>query len=329
MNTRRVLLTLAVLLAGLSQIACTVNPATGKRSFTLLSWDDEKALGLSAAPQFTEQFGGEFSDANAQAYVDRIGERLVAQIEPGVPDLDWQFTLLDSDVINAFALPGGKVFLTRGLALKLTNEAEMAGVLGHEVGHVTARHANQRISAQRGFNVALGVGAIGVAAADSDSDVRKYGQVLVPGFAVGGNLLLLKYGRDEESEADMLGMRYMHKAGYNPAAQRRVMEVLLEAGAGSARQIEWLATHPYPETRIERIDRLLAELYADAPNDPSLRDNQSEYERNILAPLRATASRPHDPGAEATIAASIMAQAPCCQSPGHEQGKPHESRIKP
>ncbi len=315
MNARRLMLSILVLLAGVSQVACTVNPATGKRSFTLMTWEQEKALGLSAAPQFTEQFGGEFQNANAQAYVDRIGSRLVAQIEPGVPDLDWEFTLLDSDVINAFALPGGKVFMTRGLAAKLGSEAEMAGVLGHEIGHVTARHGNQRMSKQQAFNISLGLGAIAVGVADDDSDLRRYGQIGIPAIAVGGNLMLLKYGRDEESEADMLGMRYMLKAGYDPSAQRRVMEVLMRASAGQPRQIELFATHPYPETRIERIDQILASQYPDAAGDPSLRTNEQDYERNILAPLRASAHLPRAIPSAAISAAMLSDKARCCSLP--------------
>lgn len=313
MNAPRLLISLLIALVALSQVACTVNPATGKRSLTLMSWEQEKALGLEAAPQFTEQFGGEFPDANAQDYVDRVGARLVAQIEPGVPDLDWEFTLLDSDVINAFALPGGKVFLTRGLARELENEAEMAGVLGHEIGHVTARHGNQRMSKQQALNIGLGLGAVAVGVADEDSSLRQYGQFGIPALAIGGNLVMLKYGRDEESEADMLGMRYMHRAGYDPAAQRRVMEVLMQAGAGQPRQVEWLATHPYPETRIERITEILARQYPDAASDPSLRTNESEYERNILQPLRASAHLPRLEPTGDIAAAMLSTHAPCCE----------------
>ncbi|MFK7882833.1 MAG: M48 family metalloprotease [Phycisphaerales bacterium] len=310
MTIKRLLLTIAFLLGSMSQVGCSINPATGKRSLTLMSWEQEKALGLSAAPQFTEQFGGAFPDANAQAYVDRIGAKLVAQIEPGVPDLEWEFTLLDSEVINAFALPGGKVFMTRGLAAQLSNEAEMAGVLGHEVGHVTARHANQRMSTQKLFNFGLGIGAVSVAASDSDSSYRKYGQISLPVVAVGGNLTMLKFGRDEESEADMLGMRYMSKAGYDPRAQRRVMEVLMQAGANSERQPEWLATHPYPETRIRRIDEIVATTYSDADSNPSYRLDEQAYQQNILAPLGSNASIKRTD--EQTISAAIMSMNTCC-----------------
>lgn len=319
MHIRRFALTIACLLAPLTQVACTVNPATGERSLTLMSWEQEKAMGLEAAPQFTEEFGGEVPDQTAQAYVDRIGAKLVAQIEPGVPALDWEFTLLDSDVINAFALPGGKVFLTRGLAVKLENEAEMAGVLGHEVGHVTARHANQRMSKQNLFNLGVTGLAVTVASADSNSDYRKYGEYAVPAVTVGGNLFMLKYGRDEESEADMLGMRYMSKAGYNPAAQRRVMEVLLEASGGGRGQPEWLATHPFPETRIERITQLLAERYPDYNSNPNYQLNAGDYQRNILG--RMSASAEPSPEDVATISAALLrAHAACCAG-AHEGGE--------
>ncbi|MGV6814919.1 MAG: M48 family metalloprotease, partial [Phycisphaerales bacterium] len=205
---------------------CSVSPATGKRITTLYSWEWEKNVGAQAAAGMAEQFGGEVDDVIPSQYVRQVGMKLVGGVEEGVPDLDWEFTLLNSDVINAFALPGGKVFFTRGLAEKLDSEAAMAGVLGHEIGHVTARHGNQRMSKQFGFNVLVGIGSIAVGASDSDSKLRKYGQIAVPAVAIGGNVLLLSYGRDEESEADMLGLRYMTRAGYNPIGQLDVMKVL-------------------------------------------------------------------------------------------------------
>jgi predicted Zn-dependent protease len=265
-------------------VGCSVNPATGERAFMIYSWEDEKRLGAEAAAGLTAQFGGEVEAEIPSDYVTEVGMKLVQGVEEGVPDLDWEFTLLNTDVINAFALPGGKIFFTRGLAERLSDEAEMAGVLGHEIGHVTARHGNQRMSKQIGFNVLLAGAAVAVGTAESDSDVRKYGQVAVPGMAVGGNLVLLKYGRDDESEADMLGMRYMSRAGYDPSGQLRVMEVLQAASEGP-RPIEWLATHPYPETRIERIESILAAQYPGA-GDRSIYSVMSvEYQQRMLNPL--------------------------------------------
>jgi predicted Zn-dependent protease len=267
---------------GVLQTGCTTNPATGASSFTLLSWEEEKQMGAQAAAGMAEQFGGEVGETISSAYINEIGMKLVTGIESGVPDLDWEFTLLNDDLINAFALPGGKVFITRGLAEKLGNEAEIAGVLGHEIGHVTARHGNQRISKQIGFNIALSAGSVAVGTSSSDSNLRKYGTIGLPALAIGGNVVMLKYGRNEETEADMLGMRYMSRAGYNPSGQRRVMEILLEASSGSARQPEWLSTHPYPETRIERIDGLLATSYIGYESNPAYGLFPTAYKERML-----------------------------------------------
>ncbi len=277
-----VLAVLGVLMA--LPVGCTTSPATGKRILTLYSWEQEKEMGASAAAGLADQFGGEVSAPIPSDYVREVGMKLVGGVESGVPDLDWEFTLLNTDVVNAFALPGGKIYFTRGLAEKLSDEAEMAGVLGHEIGHVTARHGNQRISTQIGFNALLVGTAVAVGVADDNSKVKQYGQVAVPGLAIGGNLVLLKYGRDDESEADMLGMRYMARAGYDPSGQLRVMEVLdREAARGSTP--EWLSTHPFPETRIKRIKAILREQYPDAGNPTVYVVNAEAYKRKMLDPL--------------------------------------------
>ncbi len=286
-----VLLVLAALT--LLQTGCTTNPATGKQSFTLLSWEKEKQMGAQAAAGLAAQFGGEVGDSISSGYVREVGFKLVTGIEAGVPDLDWEFTLLNDDLINAFALPGGKVYITRGLAEKLENEAELAGVLGHEIGHVTARHGNQRISKQIGFNIALGAGSIVVGTSSADSDLRKYGQVGLPAMAIGGNVVLLKYGRDEESEADMLGLRYMARAGYDPIGQLRVMQILQEAAKGP-RQPEWLSTHPYPETRIKRVQKLLEIQYPDRATNPEYSTYPDAYKARMLDRLAALEPVPND-----------------------------------
>lgn len=283
---------LCVLLGVLTLVTgCTTNPATGKRSFTLLSWEEERQMGAEAAPQFTEQFGGEVPNQQLQGYVSGIGLRMTEVVEEGVPDLQWEFTLLNTGVINAFALPGGKVFFTRGLAERLDNEAQMAGVIGHEIGHVTARHGNQRISKQIGFNIAITGAAIAVGVADEDSDVRKYGQYAVPAMAIGGNVVLLRYGRQEELEADRLGMRYMSRVGYDPVAQRQVMEILEAASAGP-RPPEFLSTHPYPESRIEQINKLLKTQYAATQDNPDYQLYAGRYQQQFLAVIKKLPAPP-------------------------------------
>jgi predicted Zn-dependent protease len=298
--------------------ACKVNPATGKRSLILMTWEQEKQLGLEAAPQMTDQFGGEVPDATATDYTREVGMKLTTGVEEAVPDLDWEFTLVNSPVINAFALPGGKIFMTRGLAEKLSSEAEFAGVLGHEIGHVTARHSNQQMSAQLGLNFALGAAAVAVGVSDPDSDVRRYGQAGIPAIAVGSNLFLLKYGRDDESEADLLGMRYMSRAGYDPVGQLRVMQVLQQASEGSGRPPEFLSTHPYPESRIERIKELLNGDFSGTQNNPDYVIRAEDYQRRMLTPLSRLAPAPDPSSTEesAMLLNTWMWCAHCRESEG-------------
>lgn len=281
----RLLGVMVLLLAGLPLLGCAVNPATGERMLAFYGWDWERQVGAQAAPGMVEQFGGATPDAEVQAYVDEVGASLLKGIEEGVPDLDWEFTLLDSPVINAFALPGGKVFLSRGLAEKLDSEAEMAGVIGHEIGHVTARHGNQRISQATLAQVGIAAAAIAVDVAPDDTLLAKYGTLGVPVVSVGGNLVMLSYGRDDELEADMLGIRYMTRAGYNPIGQRGVMETLM-AASGPNSQPEWLSTHPASETRIRRIDELLRSEYAFTQGNPDYVMNEQAYEQRMLSRLR-------------------------------------------
>jgi predicted Zn-dependent protease len=273
---------------------CKTNPATGDKILSLQSRDDLIKLGSEAAPQFTEQFGGKVPDVELQAYVTEIGSKMAAKTEADNPTLPWEFTLLNTDVINAFALPGGKVFFTRGLAAKLDNEAQMAGVLGHEIGHVTAEHAARRISQQMLFNVGVAGAAIAVGVSDENSDFRKWGQYGVPALAVGGNLLILKFGRDEENQADKLGMRYMTAVGYNPEAQKQVMQILARE-SGPRGTPEWLATHPYPETRVQRIDVLLQTEYANTRDNPQYVFNEQQYRAQFLSRLNKLPPAPPPP----------------------------------
>ena len=258
---------------------CVTNPATGKRILATFDSATEIQMGIEAAPQLAAQFGGPVRDVALQDYVRQIGETLASKTEADFPDLPWEFTLLDSSMINAFALPGGKVFITRGLASRLTDEAQIAGVLGHEVAHVTAQHANQRMSQQSLLAGGLGIVTAVLVGADgsADSDMA----AVVPALQIGGQLFTLKFGRGDELEADRLGMRYMSKSGWNPVGQREVMTVLAEASSGAGRPPEFLATHPYPETRIDEINKLLRERYANASGERY----ESRYRQRMLARL--------------------------------------------
>ncbi len=261
---------------------CSVNPTTGKRSLDIMSHEQEIALGAEAGPQFVTENGGEVSDSHLRAYVTEVGMKLKQHVETDEQrNLPWTFTLLNSPEINAFALPGGKVNISLALAKKMTNEAQMAGVLGHEIGHVTARHANERM----GHSVIAGVVGAVLGAVIEDPNA---GQIV----SVGGETLLLRFSRGEESEADALGMRYMMRAGYNPRGMRQVMEILQEASKGSGKQPEIFSTHPYPETRIKDIDQLLASDYVTTQNNPQFTMGEERFRQMFLS--RAQSVQPMD-----------------------------------
>lgn len=270
-------LSLVVLFVLLPLAGCSTNAATGRSQFLPLSWEEELEIGAQAAPEFIEQSGGELPDQRVVNYISDLGARLAAQSE--MPDIDWEFHVLDSQVINAFALPGGKVFMSRGLIQKMDNEAQLAGVLGHEIGHVTARHGNERMGKAmlaQGLILAVGVGS-----AVSDSE---WMQMLGVGTAAGGQLFLLKYSRSNELEADALGVRYMSKLGYNPVGQVQVMEILREASGGSS-QPEWLSTHPASDTRISALEAIITKDYP-RYNDPSYYNmGFDSFKQNVLTPL--------------------------------------------
>ncbi len=269
---------------------CTTNPATGRSILSTLSLSEEVALGAQASPEFMKEYGGPVPDAQLQGYVTNIGRAMAAQTEGDYPRVPWEFTLVNSDVVNAFALPGGKVFVTRGLAKKLSNEAQLAGVIGHEIGHVSAQHGNQRISQQTLFNIGMTVAAVVVSQSDNER-VRQAGAVGIPALQIGGNLVLLSYGREEELEADRLGVRYMSKVGYDPMGQLGVMQVLASLGGGQ-RQPEMLATHPDPQKRIEQIRALLAGEYAHTQNSPQFQLKEQEFRTQFLSRLAGLGPAP-------------------------------------
>ncbi|MBL0926951.1 MAG: M48 family metallopeptidase [Phycisphaerales bacterium] len=252
--------------AGGALSGCKTNAATGRSILSTMSLQEQVSLGEQARPQMLQEFGGEVPSPELRAYVEDVGRRMLPHIEGEYRDLPWTFTLLNSPVINAFALPGGKVFMSRGLAEKLTNEAQLAGVLGHEIGHVTAEHTNERFSQATVAQVAGGLIGAAAGAAGSQAVTEAAGLVV----NVGGQLVLLKYSRGQEIEADYLGMRYMSRAGWNPLGQQQVMEILARESQGP-RQPEMFATHPDPASRVDIIRKRLA--------GPEFRDTQLNADR--------------------------------------------------
>jgi predicted Zn-dependent protease len=209
---------------------------------------------------------------------------LSAVTEADNPSLPWEFTFLNSPVINAFALPGGKVFVSRGLAAEMTNEAQMAAVVGHEIGHVTAKHTNERFAQAAGLSIGGAiVGAVigGVATGDASGAGIGAGA----GAAVGG-IAGLAFSRDQEIEADRLGMRYMEKLGYDPVGAIEVQQILLrEAAKGGGAPLEILATHPSGETRIRELEKRYAKYYQHTANNPKYQKFEQRFQNQFLSRL--------------------------------------------
>ncbi|HEX7049295.1 MAG TPA: M48 family metalloprotease [Longimicrobiales bacterium] len=236
----------------LAAAGCAVNPATGERELMLVSEAQEIQMGREADAQIVAQMGL-YPDSALQAYVQRLGRELASRSER--PDLPWTFRVVDDPVVNAFALPGGFIYVTRGILAHLGSEAELAAVIGHEIGHVTARHSASQMS--RAMLAQLGVGA----AAAFIPEVSDYAGLANAGLG----LLFLKYGREDESQADELGLRYMTAANYDPREMPGVFEMLgrVSQAAGGGRVPEWLSTHPAPENRYERITARVAAMPQD------------------------------------------------------------------
>ena len=285
--TRRTLTLALLALVAATLWACSTNPAPGRSQLNYLSTSEEVKLGSQAEPQFIAEYGGQVPSPQVLAYVRSLGHALSQVSER--KDLPWEFNVLDSSVVNAFALPGGKVFITRGLMSKLDNEAELAGVLGHECGHVTAQHIGQQMTRALGIQI-LGVG-LGAAGDATNND---YLRALGVGTNVGGTVYLLKFGRDQEDQADELGMRYMSRLGYNPQGQLQVMQMLKrEVGGGGTP--EFLSTHPLPDSRIKHIQGLLKSQYPDYQNAAKYRLAADEYKKQALAPLSKLPPPKHNP----------------------------------
>jgi len=233
------------------------NPVTGEKQHISLSSEQEVALGLQAAPQMAQQFGGEDRDPRLEQLVERVGSAVVAKSDasksPYVGHFDFH-ALADQQTINAFALPGGQIYITRALLSKMTTEGQLAGVLGHEIGHVVLRHSAERI-AQQQLTQGL-TGAAVLATYDPDNPSSRNSAAVA---AMIGQLVTLKYGRGDELESDEIGVKFMAQAGYDPRSMIDVMKILAESGGSGGP--EFFKTHPNPENRIEKINEAIKKLY--------------------------------------------------------------------
>ena len=247
---------LALAVAFLS--GCAVNPVTGEREFSLVSEDWEREVGEENYGPLRQMEGGDYAfDQELVEYVREVGQRVAAEADR---DLPYEFTVLNSSVPNAWALPGGKIAINRGLLTEMSSEAELASVIGHEIVHAAARHGAQRQSRQtllQGAVMASGV-AVGIA-----TDRQEYAAVALLAGGLGAQLINQRYSREAELEADRFGMVYMHRAGYNPEAAVDLQEtfVRLSEGRGGGGFAQGLfASHPPSEERVRRNRETLDEL---------------------------------------------------------------------
>jgi predicted Zn-dependent protease len=232
--------------------ACATNPVTGKRQMTLLSEAEELAIGQQQDAEIRREMGV-YDDPALQRYVDDIGQQLARASHR--PNLPWSFTIVDNPAINAFALPGGYIYLTRGILAYLDDEAELAGVLGHEIGHVTARHAAQAYTRQAQAGIGLAILSIFVPATAPFADLS----------SAGLGVLFLRHGREAELEADRLGVEYGSGAGYDPAGVPRFLATLARVDALSERGVpNWLSTHPDPGSRATKAEPVASKFVSDA-----------------------------------------------------------------
>jgi predicted Zn-dependent protease len=229
-------------------VACATNPVTGKRELSFVSESDEIAMGQEGAKQVIASIGLVPDDA-LQRYVSGLGLGIARTSER--PNLPWQVNVIDDPIVNAFALPGGPVFITRGILTHMNSEAQLVSVLGHEIGHITAKHSVQQMSQQQ-------LGQIGlIAAIIVQPGLAQFGQLASEGLGV----LFLKFGRGAESQADELGFRYMTQAGYDPhemVAMFMTLERLSAGGDEGGRVPEWLSTHPDPGNRVKVTEQRIA-----------------------------------------------------------------------
>jgi predicted Zn-dependent protease len=261
---RKTLLPFALLTA--FSISCATNPVSGRKEFNLVSEQQELALGRQTHQQVIEEFGIYDEKPELTAMVQRIGRKVAAVSDR--PDLPWTFTILDTPMVNAMALPGGYIYVTRGILNRMNSEDELAGVIAHEVSHVAARHSAQRMSQAQLAQIGLVLGSVLAGPAATQA----YGSLA----ELGASLLFQRYSRQQETQADLLGTAYMAEAGYNPVGAENMLVSLERLGDGRAAGIErYFMDHPDPAKRVKDVRGKITELATQAPtltSDPLARE---------------------------------------------------------
>ena len=268
----RIIIAIVIAIAGALTYmsSSSTNEITGENQRVALSPDQEVALGLQAMPEMAQQFGGEIHH-RVNDYVEAVGQRVVSQSVASKTPYKFDFHVLaDAQTVNAFALPGGQVSVTIGMLRQLKSEAELAAVLGHEVGHVVGRHGAEQLSKQQ-FAQAL-VGAVGVATYDGTSNGQRDAAIA----AAVAQMVSMRFGREDELQADSLGIWLMKQAGYDPKGMVSLMQVL-QKQSGGQRQPEFFSTHPSPENRLARLQGMASAVGSGGET------GEDRYRENVLA----------------------------------------------
>jgi predicted Zn-dependent protease len=232
-----------------------LNPVTGENQRIRLSPRQEVVLGLQSRQRMAAQHGGLYQNENLQGYINAVGNRIVKNSIAQKSPYPFEFHLLkDPQTVNAFALPGGQVFITAALLSKMNSEAQLAAVLGHEIGHVVGRHGAEHLAKQN-LGSSL-VNAVGIVSSGGNDG----GQGAAAIAAAVNNLVDLRYGRKDESESDRFGLEFMTQAGYSPIGILQVMKILAASG-GRSGQPEFLRSHPDPGNRFETLTALIKQKY--------------------------------------------------------------------
>ncbi|OFW07304.1 MAG: hypothetical protein A3H96_17440 [Acidobacteria bacterium RIFCSPLOWO2_02_FULL_67_36] len=253
--------------------SCATNPATGKKELSLMSEGQEIAVGQEMDAQVRREMGV-YNDPGLQRYVETVGMRLARASER--PNLPWHFTVIDEPAVNAFALPGGYIYVTRGILPFLNDEAQLAGVLGHEIGHVSARHSAQQYT--KATTAGVGLTLLGIFVPETRPLQEAAEQAL--------GVLFLKYGRDDELQADTLGVKYAARGGWDPHGVAGMLTTLerLDEASGSRRGVpNWLSTHPAPADRVQKVQAAIqeAERTEVGTSGAAERTDRTGFERHV------------------------------------------------
>lgn len=281
MDIIRKLMLISVIFTLIAVSGCVTNPVTGKEQFMLVSPREDIEIGRKYAPEVEKQLGGKIESPVIEQYINSIGQK-VARVSHN-KDLKFTYVAVNDDSMNALALPGGYIFITRGMLEKLNNESQLAGILAHETLHVTARHSAAAMSQQIGMGALLSVAMTQTTSQGASTAARLTTQ-----------LIGLKYSREAEKEADRYGMDYMVKAGYSPNGMVETMQILAEES--TQRPVEFFSTHPNPENRVGLLKRHIGKRGYDY-NYQGLKVGPKQYKENILDILETIpkpAKRPED-----------------------------------